>query len=60
MVKKKVKKESKEVPPDASVPAKVEEVLSSQKKVILPLSVDFPNEGLNNLAKKINEIIESL
>lgn len=27
---------------------------------ILPLSVDYPSEGLNNMARKINEIIDHI
>ncbi len=34
--------------------------LIDETKVILPLAVDFPSEGLNNMAKKINEIIEKI
>lgn len=31
-----------------------------EKKPIEVLSVDYPSEGLNNMAKKINEIIEEI
>lgn len=29
-------------------------------KVIQPLSIDYPTEGLNNMARKINEVIEEI
>lgn len=51
---------------NANNKAKVElsEVNNSELEVIhaplTPLSVDFTNEGLNNMAKKINEIITIL
>lgn len=38
-----------EVAPIEVVPTKIEH-----------LSVDYPNEGLNNIARKINEIIDLL
>lgn len=34
--------------------------MNQADKVIHPMSVDFSSEGLNNMAKKINEIIEHL
>lgn len=41
---------------------KVEEVKEEETKnevlVPEPIAVDFPNEGLNNLARKINQVIE--
>jgi hypothetical protein len=53
MAKKKEVKEIKEkiivsIPDDQS------------KDPILPLSIDYNNEGLNNIARKINEIIERI
>jgi hypothetical protein len=45
-------------------PKKEEEVIevveTSIPNKIEHLSVDYPNEGLNNLARKINEIIDHL
>lgn len=41
----------------------VEEIVEVKEVVPTPiekLSVDYPSEGLNNMAKKINEIIDRL
>ena len=46
---KKVKKVEEETVTAPVVPTPIDKV-----------SVDFPSEGLNNLAKKINEIIDHL
>jgi len=34
--------------------------LSQRSSGIAPLSIDYPNEGLNDMARKINEIINHL
>lgn len=45
---------------------KVEEVIPQETPELIPkkeiglLSVDYPTEGLNNMARKINEIISHL
>lgn len=31
-----------------------------EKKVIQPISIDYTSEGLNDMARKINEIIEAI
>lgn len=33
------------------------EIVEEIKQVITLLSIDYPNEGLNDMARKINEII---
>lgn len=48
MAKKTTKKKAKEVV-EAVVPTKIEF-----------LSIDYPTEGLNNMARKINEVIEEI
>lgn len=32
----------------------------NRRKDIEPLAVDFPNEWLNNMARKLNEVIERI
>ncbi len=34
--------------------------VETPKVVIHPLSIDYPNEGLNDIARKINEIIHAI
>lgn len=45
------------VPPAIEVPEGKE---TPKKTVIHPLSVDFPSEQLNDMARKLNEVIEEL
>lgn len=54
MAKKKIKVSKEVVPINLETPEK------DMRKVIQPLSVDYPNEGLNDMARKINEIIEEI
>ncbi len=54
------KKEEIVIAPEIVIPmTEVVEILVVPNP-ILPLSVDYPSEGLNNMAKKINEIIERI
>lgn len=39
---------------------KVEQIEEAVPTPIAPLSIDYPNEGLNDIARKINEIIMRL
>lgn len=59
---KKVKKE--EIVEAIETPAMVEPAEVQPAQVvptpIAPLSVDYPSEGLNDMARKINEIISRL
>jgi len=38
---------------------KVEEVVEVVPSPIAELSVDYPNEGLNNMARTINELVKA-
>lgn len=40
--------------------ASKEKVMKEERVVIQPLSIDYPSEQLNDMARKINEIIVSL
>ena len=57
-MKKKVKKPKKEEVKEEEVI--VEVPVETPKAEIGKLDADFPNEGLNNVVRKINEIIEYL
>lgn len=51
------KKKAKEI---VKIPINLETPEPLVKNVIHPLSVDYPTEGLNDMARKINEVIEEL